>query len=207
MTGFAQVAFPHEASGSLVEVGWQDRRLEARRPGVREAAVLPRAALGDGARRQRSRDDVRQPRPDQRRPRREHPPAGPGDPGSSEGPYNPGVTVHNIPVDAVTTSGSGIDPDISGGLRPAPVAARRGRTRIPLATVEKLISQNTDGRSLGFFGEPGVNVLELNIALDRGAGPGNGPPSPQASSRASSRSPPSATPSPSSTPGCRCATR
>ena len=38
---------------------------------------------------------------------------------------------------------------------------------LPLATVEKLIKENTDGRSLGFFGEPGVNVLELNLALDK----------------------------------------
>ena len=38
---------------------------------------------------------------------------------------------------------------------------------LPLATVQKLIKQNTDGRSWGFFGEPGVNVLELNLALDK----------------------------------------
>jgi len=84
-----------------------------------------------------------------------------------EGPFNPGLTVHDIPVDAVTTSGSGIDPDISPAyaqLQSRRVAAVR---HLPLATVKRLISQNTDGRSLGFFGEPGVNVLELNLALDR----------------------------------------
>jgi K+-transporting ATPase ATPase C chain len=84
-----------------------------------------------------------------------------------EGPYNPGLTVHDIPVDAVTTSGSGIDPEISPAyaqLQSRRVAAVR---HLPLATVQRLISQNTDGRSLGFFGEPGVNVLELNLALDR----------------------------------------
>ena len=84
-----------------------------------------------------------------------------------EGPYNPGLTVHDIPVDAVTTSGSGIDPDISPAyaqLQSRRVAAVR---QLPVATVRRLISQNTDGRSLGFFGEPGVNVLELNLALDR----------------------------------------
>jgi K+-transporting ATPase ATPase C chain len=84
-----------------------------------------------------------------------------------EGPYNPGLTVHDIPVDAVTTSGSGIDPDISPSyaqLQSRRVAAVR---HLPLATVKRLISQNTDGRSLGFFGEPGVNVLELNLALDQ----------------------------------------
>jgi potassium-transporting ATPase KdpC subunit len=84
-----------------------------------------------------------------------------------EGPYNSGLTVGDIPVDAVTTSGSGIDPDISPAyahLQARRIAAVRG---IPLATVEQLISKNTDGRSLGFLGEPGVNVLELNLALDQ----------------------------------------
>jgi K+-transporting ATPase ATPase C chain len=87
-----------------------------------------------------------------------------------EGPYNPGLTVGDIPVDAVTTSGSGIDPDISPAyarLQARRIAAVRG---IPLATVEQLISDSTDGRSLGFLGEPGVNVLELNLALDQQKG-------------------------------------
>jgi K+-transporting ATPase ATPase C chain len=87
-----------------------------------------------------------------------------------EGPYNPGLTIHGIPVDAVTTSGSGIDPDISPAyaqLQARRVAAVR---HLPLATVRSLIARNTTGRSLGFFGEPGVNVLELNLALDRLAG-------------------------------------
>jgi potassium-transporting ATPase KdpC subunit len=84
-----------------------------------------------------------------------------------EAPYNPGLTIHDIPVDAVTTSGSGIDPDITPAyarLQSHRVAAVR---HLPLATVERLIKQHTDGRSLGFFGEPGVNVLELNLALDK----------------------------------------
>jgi len=84
-----------------------------------------------------------------------------------EKPYNPGLTIHDIPVDAVTTSASGIDPDISpayAALQSRRVAAVR---HLPLATVRKLIEQNTDGRSWGFFGEPGVNVLELNLALDK----------------------------------------
>jgi potassium-transporting ATPase KdpC subunit len=84
-----------------------------------------------------------------------------------EKPYNPGLTIHQIPVDAVTTSGSGIDPDISPAyaeLQSRRIAAVR---RLPLSTIDRLISENTDGRSLGFLGEPGVNVLELNLALDR----------------------------------------
>jgi potassium-transporting ATPase KdpC subunit len=83
-----------------------------------------------------------------------------------EGPYNPGLTIGDIPVDAVTTSASGIDPDISpanAALQSRRIAAVRN---LPLATVQKLIKDNTDGRSLGFLGEPGVNVLELNLALD-----------------------------------------
>jgi K+-transporting ATPase ATPase C chain len=84
-----------------------------------------------------------------------------------EGPYNPGLTIHQIPVDAVTTSGSGVDPDISPAyaqLQSRRIAAVR---HVPLATVQRLIGQNTDGRSLGFLGEPGVNVLKLNLALDK----------------------------------------
>jgi K+-transporting ATPase ATPase C chain len=84
-----------------------------------------------------------------------------------EAPYNPGLEIGDIPVDAVTTSASGIDPDISpanAALQSKRVAAVR---HLSLATVQKLIHDNTDGRSLGFLGEPGVNVLELNLALDR----------------------------------------
>jgi K+-transporting ATPase ATPase C chain len=83
-----------------------------------------------------------------------------------ERPYNPGLTIGDIPVDAVTTSASGIDPDISpayAALQSRRIAAVR---HLPLATVQKLIDRNTHGRSWGFFGEPGVNVLELNLALD-----------------------------------------
>ena len=84
-----------------------------------------------------------------------------------EGPYNPGLTIHQIPVDAVVPSGSGIDPEISiayADLQANRVAAVR---HLQLATVQKLIEEHTDGRTLGFFGEPGVNVLELNLALDK----------------------------------------
>ena len=83
-----------------------------------------------------------------------------------EGPYNAGLTVSDIPVDAVTTSGSGIDPNISPAyarLQAQRIAAVR---HLPPARVQELIREHTEGRSLGFFGEPGVNVLELNLALD-----------------------------------------
>jgi len=84
-----------------------------------------------------------------------------------EGPYTPGLTIHQIPVDAVVPSGSGIDPEISiayANLQARRVAAVR---HLPLATVQSLIKQHTVGRQLGFFGEPGVNVLNLNLALDK----------------------------------------
>jgi potassium-transporting ATPase KdpC subunit len=82
-----------------------------------------------------------------------------------EKPYNPGLTIHQIPVDAVVPSGSGIDPEISlayAQLQSHRVASVR---HLPLATVQQLIQENTDGRWLGLFGEPGVNVLQLNLAL------------------------------------------
>jgi K+-transporting ATPase ATPase C chain len=81
--------------------------------------------------------------------------------------YTPGLTVARIPVDAVTNSGSGVDPHISQAN--ARIQANRVASvrRIPIARVRELIRQHTDGRFLGVLGEPGVNVLELNLALDR----------------------------------------
>ncbi len=72
----------------------------------------------------------------------------------------------DVPVDAVTASGSGLDPHISvanARLQAARVAAERGFER---AAVDALIEAHTDGRSLGILGEPGVNVVTLNLALD-----------------------------------------
>ena len=83
-----------------------------------------------------------------------------------EGPYNPGLEIGDIPVDAVTTSGSGIDPHISpayADLQAARIADVRG---LSLERVQELIDDATDGRFIAFFGEPGVNVLELNLSLD-----------------------------------------
>jgi potassium-transporting ATPase KdpC subunit len=71
-----------------------------------------------------------------------------------------------VPVDAVTASGSGLDPDISvanARLQALRVADARG---LPIADVLDLIGQHTDDRTFGFLGEPRVNVLELNLALD-----------------------------------------
>src|SRR5208283_1393784 len=82
-------------------------------------------------------------------------------------PYDPGLTVAQIPVDAVNTSASGLDPEISKAnawIQAHRVAAVR---RLPLSQVDSLIAQYTSGRGLGFSGEEGVNVLELNLALHR----------------------------------------
>jgi potassium-transporting ATPase KdpC subunit len=81
--------------------------------------------------------------------------------------YDPGLTVAKIPVDAVNSSASGLDPEISQAnawIQAYRVAVVRG---LSLTTVDELISKYTHGRWLGFSGEPGVNVLELNLALDR----------------------------------------
>jgi potassium-transporting ATPase KdpC subunit len=106
-----------------------------------------------------------------------------GSSGSNYGPMNPALikaaqariealkkaepgNTAPIPVDLVTASGSGLDPNISVAAalyQAARVARARG---LPLAQVQQLIGQYTLGRQLGFLGEPRVNVLELNLALD-----------------------------------------
>jgi K+-transporting ATPase ATPase C chain len=86
-----------------------------------------------------------------------------------EKPFDRSLTSEDVPVDAVTQSASGVDPQISEAnaqIQAHRVAAVR---KLPLSQVEELISAHTDGRSLGVLGEPGVNVLELNIALDKEA--------------------------------------
>jgi potassium-transporting ATPase KdpC subunit len=82
-------------------------------------------------------------------------------------PYDPALIVAKIPVDAVNTSASNLDPEISQAnawIQAHRVAARRG---LSLSVVDGLVAKYTDSRGLGFSGEPGVNVLELNLALDR----------------------------------------
>ena len=84
-----------------------------------------------------------------------------------EGPYHSGLEASAIPVDLLTASASGLDPHIS------PAAAEFQAPRIAevhgvaLEDVERLIDDNTEGRTLGFLGQPRVNVFELNLALDR----------------------------------------
>jgi K+-transporting ATPase ATPase C chain len=161
VTGIAQVVFPHRADGSLVErngivVG--SRLVGQRFTGRRWFHPRPSAA-GDGYDAMASSAsnlgptnatllaDVRRRAAAYRR----------------ENGLPAGAPV---PQDAVTSSGSGLDPQISVANARAQ-AARVARARdLPRPDVLALVAKHTDGRSLGFLGEPGVNVLELNLALD-----------------------------------------
>jgi potassium-transporting ATPase KdpC subunit len=84
-------------------------------------------------------------------------------------PYDKSLTKADVPVDAITMSGSGVDPEISetnARIQAHRIAAVR---HLPLGKVKDLIAAHTNGRFLGVFGEPGVNVLQLNLALDEEA--------------------------------------
>ena len=162
VTGIAQVAFNHKADGSLI---------------TRNGKVIGSSLIGQTF----TADKWFQPRPSA---------AGDGNDalasgGTNLGPTNPDLIKSvkkrvveyraangladnvRVPVDAVTASGSGLDPHISkanANIQATRVAEARG---LSLAKVKQLIEDNTDEPSLGFMGEPGVNVLNLNLALQR----------------------------------------
>ena len=86
-----------------------------------------------------------------------------------EGPYTPGLTVADIPVDLLTASASGLDPHISvaaAEFQAPRIAEVRG---LSLGQVRSLIEDHTEGPTLGFLGQERVNVLELNLALEQAA--------------------------------------
>src|SRR4051794_8746532 len=172
MTGISQVAFPDKADGSQIKVGGKvvGSRLIAKAFTLRGGKPDPRYF---------------QPRPSQTDYSATSTAFSNRGPNSAvgrfffrdqlaaymalEGRYDPGLTKVKVPVDAVTTSASGVDPHISmanAAIQAHRIAAVR---RLPLERVNKLIADNTDGRFLGVIGEPGVNVLELNLALDKEA--------------------------------------
>jgi len=166
VTGVAQVAFPGKADGSLVTVdgkvigsrllgqGFEGEGWFHSRPSQSEwsASATFFSNLGpngadtreaiDAAARAYLRDEHR---------------------------FSPGLTLADVPPDAVQMSGSGVDPHISvenARIQSRRVAATRG---LAPADVERLVDEHTDGRGLGLFGELGVNVLALNIALEKEA--------------------------------------
>ena len=161
VTGVAQVAFPDRADGSLVErdgrvVGSQPDRPEVR--GRRATSTRARRRPATATTRCRAR-----PRTSGRRTR-----SSSAEVDERRAAYRARTARRrrDVPIDAVTASGSGLDPHISpenARLQAPRVAAARG---LALDDVLELVDEHTEGRSLGFLGEPGVNVLELNLALD-----------------------------------------
>jgi K+-transporting ATPase ATPase C chain len=164
MTGVAQIALHHTADGSLVQTGgrtvgssligqaWKGPQWFYGRPSAIDYDASTSSGSNLGPRSRPLADEIRKR-------------------ASAivqlEGPYHPGLTPSQIPADLLTASGSGLDPDVS------PATARFEAPRIaevrdlPLARVLALIAQHTQGRTLGFLGQPRVDVLELNVALAR----------------------------------------
>jgi potassium-transporting ATPase KdpC subunit len=182
MTGISQVAFPSKADGSQVKVDGK----------VVGSRLIGKAFVIDTGKRDADGNPITRPDPKYFQPRPSQTDysatttffsnRGPNSAVGRfffrdqldaymalEGRYDSGLTKAKVPVDAVTTSGSGVDPHISkanAAIQAHRIAAVR---HLPLNRVDKLIADNTDGRFLGVIGEPGVNVLELNLALDKEA--------------------------------------
>ncbi len=166
ITGIAQVAFPGKANGSKVfldgrVVGWKLIGQEFKGRAYFHSRPSATGYSGDvtffgnaGPNSTELRDAIREELAAYVK---------------REKPYDKSLTREQVPVDAVTESASGVDPQISEAnarIQAHRVAAARG---LPLARVEELIADHTDGRSLGVLSEPGVNVLQLNIALEEEA--------------------------------------
>ena len=177
MTGFAQVAFKSQAEGSLITVDGKVVGSKLAAQAFTSAQLLPRASVGDVAGLQRGRDDLREPRPDEPGSREERQGRRAGDP-EARRPVQPGPDDPRHPGRRGHDVGVGHRSRHLARLRAAPGAPGRGSSS-PAARDRRAADQaeHTHGRSWGFFGEPGVNVLELNLALDkesRADGPSGG---------------------------------
>ncbi len=171
VTGIAQVVFPAQANGSLVREG--ERTVGSALVG-QEFAPNPAYVWG--------RPSATSPAPytafDGG--------TATGSSGSNLGPTNPALAEATaaraallraadpgnaapVPVDLVTASGSGLDPHVSPAGAAYQVARVARARRMDIAAVQRLVAEHTEGRTLGLLGEPRVNVLALNLALDRAA--------------------------------------
>jgi potassium-transporting ATPase KdpC subunit len=164
MTGIGQLAFNAKADGSLVDVNgravgssligqqWKGRQWFYGRPSVIAYDASTSSGSNLGSRSRALADEIR---------KRAKAIV------DLESGYHPGLTTAGIPVDLLTASSSGLDPNITpeAARFEAPrVAAERGMS---LDQVLRLIDEHTEGRTLGFLGNPRVNVLELNLALEQ----------------------------------------
>ncbi len=158
-----QVAFDDKADGSLIEVDGGGRRQRAARPDVHVARVLPAPAVGRRRRLRRLGELGVEPRPDQPRPARRRSTSVSRPTARRTG----SSTTRSVPVDAVTASGSGLDPHISvanARLQAPRVAAERGLDLDDVLGADR--RPHRPAAPCGVLGEPAVNVLALNLALD-----------------------------------------